>query len=51
MPAWRCESAGDFGERLRQALTLDVPSLIAVPVDYSPNLAIADELGAETVRV
>src|SRR5881628_1842540 len=26
MPAWRVESADDFGERLRQAVTLDVPS-------------------------
>jgi hypothetical protein len=41
----------DYGRRLAEALELDVPSLIVVPIDYSPNLAIADELGAETVRV
>lgn len=51
LPAWRCESVDDYRERLAHALTLDVPSLIVVPVDYSPDLAIAAELGAETVRI
>ena len=32
MPAWRCDSAEGFGERLRHALTLDVPSLIVLPI-------------------
>ena len=49
MPAWRCESVDDFGERLRGALALDVPSLIVVPIDYSLDVAISEELGAETV--
>ena len=49
MPAWRCESVDDFGERLQGALTLDVPSLIVVPIDYSLDVAISEELGAETV--
>ena len=49
MPAWRCASADDFGERLRQALALDVPSLIVLPIDYSIDVAIAAELGTETV--
>jgi acetolactate synthase I/II/III large subunit len=49
MPAWRCESADDFGDRLRHALTLDVPSLIVLPIDYSIDVAISEELGAETV--
>jgi acetolactate synthase-1/2/3 large subunit len=49
LPAWRCESAGDFGERLRHALTLDVPSLIVLPIDYSIDVAISEELGTETV--
>ena len=40
MPAWRCDSADDFGERLRHALTLDVPSLIVLPIDYSIDVAI-----------
>ena len=39
MPAWRCESADDFGERLRHALDLDVPSLIVLPIDYSLDVA------------
>ena len=50
LPAWRCDSVADYRERLTQALALDEPSLIVVPIDYSPDLAIA-ELGAETVRI
>jgi acetolactate synthase-1/2/3 large subunit len=49
MPAWRCDSADDFGERLRQALSQDVPSLIVLPIDYSLDIAISEELGTETV--
>ncbi|HLJ04108.1 MAG TPA: acetolactate synthase large subunit [Solirubrobacteraceae bacterium] len=49
MPAWRCTSAGDFSRRLTEALALDVPSLIVVPIDYSIDVAISEELGAETV--
>ena len=49
MPAWRCESADQFGERLRGALALDVPSLIVLPIDYSIDVAISEELGRETV--
>ena len=49
LPAWRCESADDFGQRLQHALTLDVPSLIVLPIDYSLDVAISEELGAETV--
>jgi acetolactate synthase I/II/III large subunit len=49
MPAWRCEAVDDFGRHLRQALTLDVPSLIVVPIDYSLDVAISQELGTETV--
>jgi acetolactate synthase-1/2/3 large subunit len=49
LPAWRCESADDFGERLRHALTLDLPSVIVLPIDYSIDVAISEELGAETV--
>jgi acetolactate synthase I/II/III large subunit len=41
----------DYRQRLAQALALDEPSLIVVPIDYSPDLAIAEELGAETVRI
>ena len=51
LPAWRCDSVADYRRRLGEALALDRPSLIAVPIDYSPEIAIAAELGAETVRI
>ena len=49
MPAWRCGSAEDFAPRLREALALNQPSLIVVPIDYSIDVAISEHLGAETV--
>jgi acetolactate synthase-1/2/3 large subunit len=49
MPAWRIEAVDDFGPTLRRALDLDVPSLIVVPIDYSLDVAISEELGTETV--
>ncbi|HEU4977969.1 MAG TPA: acetolactate synthase large subunit [Solirubrobacteraceae bacterium] len=49
MPAWRCESTEDFGRHLNHALGLDKPSLIVVPIDYSTDVAISEELGTETV--
>jgi acetolactate synthase I/II/III large subunit len=49
MPAWRCASAQEFSQRLTEALALDVPSLIVVPIDYSVDVAISEALGAETV--
>jgi acetolactate synthase I/II/III large subunit len=49
LPAKRCESVGDFGEHLRWALSLDTPSLIVLPIDYSIDVAISEELGTETV--
>src|SRR3954469_18197298 len=49
MLAWRCESVADLGRHLRQALSLDVPSLIVVPIDYSIDVSISEELGTETV--
>src|SRR4051794_3916897 len=45
MPAWRCEKTDDFGRHLRHALTLDLPSLIVLPIDYSIDVAISEELG------
>jgi acetolactate synthase I/II/III large subunit len=49
-PAWRCGSADEFSQRLTQALALDLPSVIVVPIDYhSIDVAISRELGAETV--
>jgi acetolactate synthase I/II/III large subunit len=49
LPAWRCEGVGDFGRHLRHALTLDVPSVVVLPIDYSIDVAISEELGTETV--
>jgi acetolactate synthase I/II/III large subunit len=49
VPAWRCTSADEFPRRLRDALALDMPSLIVVPIDYSLDVSLADALGAETV--
>ncbi len=49
MPAWRCGAPEDLGRHLRQALALDVPSLIVVPIDYSLDVAISEELGEQTV--
>jgi acetolactate synthase-1/2/3 large subunit len=50
MPAWRCSSAGELRQRLVDALALDRPSLIVVPIDYSIDVARGvAELGVETV--
>src|SRR5256885_182741 len=49
MPAWRCEGVDDFPRHLQHALGLDVPSLIVLPIDYSIDVAITEELGTETV--
>ncbi|HET9102295.1 MAG TPA: acetolactate synthase large subunit [Solirubrobacteraceae bacterium] len=49
VPGWRCSHADEFSQRLRHALSLDVPSVIVVPIDYSVDVAISRELGAETV--
>ncbi|MEA2421984.1 MAG: acetolactate synthase large subunit, partial [Thermoleophilaceae bacterium] len=49
LPAWRCDSVDDFSRRLEQALALDLPSLIVLPIDYSIDVAISEELGRETV--
>jgi acetolactate synthase-1/2/3 large subunit len=49
MPGWRCEAPEDFGAHLQHALTLEVPSVIVLPIDYSLDVAISEELGTETV--
>ena len=49
MPAWRCSSADELAPRLQHATTLDLPSLIVVPIDYSVDVAMSERLGAETV--
>jgi acetolactate synthase-1/2/3 large subunit len=45
MPAWRATSIEDFRTRLQHAVTLDVPSLIVLPIDYSIDVRISEELG------
>jgi acetolactate synthase-1/2/3 large subunit len=45
MPAWRATSIDDFSQRLRHATTLDVPSLLVLPIDYSLDVRISEELG------
>ena len=50
MPAWRCEAVEDFGAAPASTRSsLDVPSLIVVPIDYSIDVSISEELGTETV--
>jgi acetolactate synthase-1/2/3 large subunit len=49
MPGWRCASADEFPRRLDEALAQDLPSLIVAPIDYSIDVAISEQLGAETV--
>jgi acetolactate synthase-1/2/3 large subunit len=49
MPAWRCENADDLGRHLQHALTLDLPSLIVLPIDYSVDVTFAQALGDETL--
>jgi acetolactate synthase-1/2/3 large subunit len=50
LPAWSVGEPGELGDMLRHALGLETPSLIVVDIDYSRDVAIADELGEETVR-
>jgi acetolactate synthase-1/2/3 large subunit len=49
MPAWRVEDPDEFGPTLKRALDEDLPSLIVLPIDYSIDVAISQELGHETV--
>jgi acetolactate synthase-1/2/3 large subunit len=49
LAAWRCESVDDFARHLSHAMSLDRPSLIVLPIDYSIDVAISEELGEETV--
>jgi acetolactate synthase-1/2/3 large subunit len=49
LPAWRCTSVEDYCRHLRHALTLEVSSLIVLPIDYSLDVALSEALGVETV--
>jgi len=46
---WRCEGVEDFATHLRHALTLERPSVIVLPIDYTIDVAISEDLGIETV--
>jgi acetolactate synthase-1/2/3 large subunit len=48
LPGWRIGAAGEFSGRLAHALTLEVPSVIVVPIDYSLDVAFSAGLGDET---
>jgi len=43
IPAWRCETASDLAKRLDEALGLEVPSLITLPIDYSPDVSLDED--------
>lgn len=49
LPAWRCESIDDFRDHLVRALQLDESSVVVLPIDYSLDVAISEQLGTETV--
>ena len=49
--AWRCETASDLARRLDEALRLSGPSVIVLPIDYTPDVAIVAGLGAETIAM
>jgi acetolactate synthase-1/2/3 large subunit len=49
IPGFRCESVQDFPAHLDKALSLDEPSIVVVPIDYSQDIALQEQLGKETV--
>ncbi len=49
IPGFRCESVGDFAEHFDKALALDEPSVVVVPIDYSQDIGLQEQLGKETV--
>jgi acetolactate synthase-1/2/3 large subunit len=49
LPGFRCESVEDFPAHLDKALSLDEPSIVVVPIDYSQDIGLQEQLGKETV--
>jgi acetolactate synthase I/II/III large subunit len=49
IPGFRCESVEDFRAHLDKALALDEPSIVVVPIDYSQDIGLQEQLGQETV--
>jgi len=48
LPAWKCKTYPEFRRRLDQALKLDRPSVIVLPIDYSIDVSFSDQLGSNT---
>jgi acetolactate synthase-1/2/3 large subunit len=51
LPGFAIEQAEDFAPTLERALALDVPSVIAVPVDYQENHRLTEALGEVQMQV
>ena len=51
LPAFSIKAADQFPAALKEALRLDVPSIIAVPVDYSENHRLTETLGEVHISV
>ena len=49
LPGFRCDGVEDFSAHLQRALDLDVPSVVVVPIDYSQDIGLQEQLGKETV--
>jgi len=49
IPGFRVDEVDDLGRHLRRALELDQPSIVVVPIDYSQDIALSEQLGQETV--
>ena len=49
IPGFRCETVDDFPAHLDKALSLDEPSIVVVPIDYSQDIGLQEQLGKETV--
>jgi acetolactate synthase I/II/III large subunit len=45
MAGWRCESGEELADCLKEAVGLDRPSLITLPIDYSLDIGELEELG------
>jgi acetolactate synthase-1/2/3 large subunit len=46
IPAFRAAGSGDVAACLRDALAVDGPALVEVPIDYRENLRLTERLGA-----
>jgi acetolactate synthase-1/2/3 large subunit len=51
LPGFTVHRADDFAPQLEEALALDQPSIISVPVDYSENVRLTEALGDVQITV